>query len=81
VDSINSSEYGLSGAVWTRDLSMAMSLAKRLRIGNLGINTGVAADRNLPVGGYRQSGWGRENAFDGISAFLETKAVVVAIGD
>jgi phenylacetaldehyde dehydrogenase len=81
VESVNSSEYGLSGAVWTRDLSMAMSLAKRLRIGNLGINTSVAADRNLPVGGYRQSGWGRENAFDGISAFLETKAVVVAIGD
>ncbi len=79
VRSVNQSPYGLSGAAWTDDLRTAHQLAKRLRVGNLGINSAVAADRDLPVGGYRQSGWGRENGYYAVSAYLEIKAVVIGI--
>lgn len=77
IDQVNESEYGLSAAVWTADLSMAHRLAKALRVGCIGLNSANAADRDLPLGGFRQSGWGRENAFEGLSLYLETKAIVV----
>lgn len=74
----NESEYGLSAAVWTNDLTMAHRLAKALRVGGVGVNTSNSADRDLPLGGYRQSGWGRENAFEGLSQYLETKSIIIA---
>lgn len=75
----NDSEYGLSSAIWTQNLSAAHRIAKRLRTGQVGINAAAVADWDLPVGGYRQSGWGRENGFDGVSNYLQTKAVVVTL--
>jgi acyl-CoA reductase-like NAD-dependent aldehyde dehydrogenase len=56
-------------------------MVSELRYGGIGVNSGSAADRDLPFGGFRQSGWGRENAFEGLSAYLETKSVVIRWGD
>lgn len=75
----NDSDYGLSSAVWTKDLSTAHRTAKALRTGQVGINVGAVADWDLPIGGYKQSGWGRENGFDGISNYLQTKAVAISL--
>jgi len=75
----NDSDYGLSAVIWTQNLSLAHSLAKRIKVGNVGINTAGSADWNLPIGGFKQSGWGRENGEEGLMNYLQTKAVVVSL--
>ena len=75
----NDNEYGLSSSVWTQDITSAHRIARRLRTGQVGINTAAVADWDLPIGGYKQSGWGRENSFDAVSNYLQTKAVAVAL--
>jgi phenylacetaldehyde dehydrogenase len=75
----NDTEYGLSSSVWTRDISLAHKLARRIRAGTVRINGGVGLDYAMPFGGYKQSGWGRENAREGVEAYTEVKTVTVAL--
>lgn len=75
----NDSVYGLSAYVWTRNLASAHEMAKRLRSGSVKIN-GAGMEFALPFGGFRQSGIGRENGREGVTAFTETKAVMVGWG-
>lgn len=77
IQRVNESEYGLSGAVWTRDLSLAQKFIHALRIGTVSINAPMAGDRDLPLGGFRRSGWGRENGEEGLSLYLEAKTVMI----
>lgn len=72
----NSTEYGLSGGIYTGDLALGMNLARRFRTGTVQINTGLAAGFT-PMGGYKQSGYGRERGTAGIRAFQELKHIVV----
>lgn len=73
----NDSMYGLNATVWTRDLSSAHRLARRLQSGSVRVNTGGGTDPNLPFGGYKQSGWGREFGAEGLDLYLQTKAVLM----
>ncbi|MBB4614805.1 aldehyde dehydrogenase family protein [Novosphingobium taihuense] len=75
----NDTPYGLSGSVWTRDLSTAHRLVKRIRAGHVSINCHGAVGTNIPFGGYGQSGWGREFGQEGLDAYLETKAVTARL--
>jgi len=75
----NDSVFGLSGSVWTRDLSHAHKLVARIRSGQVSINCHGAIGTNIPFGGYGQSGWGREFGREGLDAFLETKAVTARL--
>jgi phenylacetaldehyde dehydrogenase len=75
----NDSIYGLSGSVWTRDLATAHKMAARIRSGHVSINTHGAVGPNIPFGGYKQSGWGREFGREGLDSYLETKAITVAL--
>ncbi|MHB8464722.1 MAG: aldehyde dehydrogenase family protein [Acidimicrobiales bacterium] len=72
----NASDYGLSGGVYTGDLALGLSIAQRIRAGTVQVNTGWAAG-HTPMGGFKQSGYGRERGAAGIRAFQELKHVVV----
>lgn len=78
VRAANGTTYGLSGSVWTRDLSLAHRLVRRIDAGQVSVNTHGAIDSAIPFGGNKQSGWGREFGQEGLEPYLKTKAVTVA---
>ncbi|MBC2650382.1 aldehyde dehydrogenase family protein [Novosphingobium aerophilum] len=69
----NESQYGLSGGVSSGSLDRAMAVARRIRTGSVSINGGMCIAGDLPFGGYKASGIGREWGLEGIEEFLETK--------
>src|SRR5262245_482698 len=71
----NDSAYGLSGGVTSGDPDRAMRVARRLRIGTVSVNGGLCMSADLPFGGYKVSGVGREWGVEGIEEYLETKAI------
>jgi aldehyde dehydrogenase (NAD+) len=71
----NDSPYGLSGSVWSGDRDRAMAVARRMRTGTVGVNGGVWYSPDVPFGGYKQSGIGREMGVMGFEEYLETKVV------
>ena len=71
----NDSDYGLSGGVVSGDLERAMRIAKRIRTGSISVNGGMCIAGDLPFGGYKASGIGREWGVEGIEEFLETKVI------
>lgn len=75
----NDTDYGLSSNIWTRDISLAHKLARKIKAGTVRINGGSGLDYALPFGGYKQSGWGRENGREGVEAYTEVKSVSVAL--
>jgi len=75
----NDSEYGLGAGIWTRDISKAHALAKKLRAGTVWINCYNVFDASLPFGGYKQSGWGREMGHEVLNNYTEVKAVTTLL--
>ncbi len=76
VEIANATDYGLHGAVWSSDVDRARRVAAQIRSGMLNIN-GYDFDPFAPFGGMKQSGVGRELGVEGLSAFLETKVVMI----
>jgi aldehyde dehydrogenase (NAD+) len=77
VDIANDSPYGLSGAVYARDEELATSIARRVRTGQISVNSwGMCVTQ--PFGGYKQSGLGREGNVEGLMPYLETKLIQLA---
>jgi phenylacetaldehyde dehydrogenase len=75
----NDTVYGLAASVWTRDLSTAHKMARRIRSGTVWINCHNVFDASLPFGGYKQSGWGREMGEEVLHNYTEVKAVTAAL--
>ena len=75
----NDTSYGLGAGIWTRDISKAHALAKKLRAGTVWINCYNVFDASLPFGGYKQSGWGREMGHEVLNNYTEVKAVTTLL--
>lgn len=75
----NDSQYGLSGGVNSGDFDRAMNIARRIRTGSMSINNGMCIAGDLPFGGYKASGIGREWGVEGIEEFLETKLIAYTV--
>ena len=73
----NQSEFGLSGCLWTRDLARGRALARRLETGGVFINGYTASDPRVPVGGVKNSGYGRELSHFGLHEFVNAQTVWV----
>ena len=71
----NDSAYGLSGSVWGGDRDRAVGVANRIRTGTIGVNGGLWFSPDVPFGGYRQSGVGRESGVAGFEEYLEIKSL------
>ena len=71
----NDSPYGLSGAVWGTDPDRINKVVNGVRTGTMGINGGIWYSADVPFGGYKQSGIGREMGVAGFEEYLESKAV------
>jgi betaine-aldehyde dehydrogenase len=77
----NDNEYGLAAAIWTNDIKKAMRAAQIIRAGIVWINDTQPAPTEMPWGGYKQSGIGRELGKHGLDDYLEEKAVYVNLAD
>jgi acyl-CoA reductase-like NAD-dependent aldehyde dehydrogenase len=77
----NRSQYGLVAGVWTRDINKALAVASRIKAGQVYINTyGAGGGVELPFGGYKKSGYGREKGLESLASYTQVKNVCVKFG-
>lgn len=74
---VNDSRYGLTASLWSNDLGRVMDLIPQVEAGTVWVNNHVPVDPNLPFGGYKQSGMGREFGRSAIEGFTELKSVCI----
>ena len=76
----NDSDYGLCGAVYSRDNDRGLGVARQVRTGTYMVNSNIPIDFSSPFGGYKASGVGREFGEDGLELFLEKKTITLPVG-
>jgi aldehyde dehydrogenase (NAD+) len=74
----NDTDYGLAAGLWTADTARAIGFADRIQAGTVYINNYYNATTQSPVGGFKRSGYGRENGLEGMLAYLQTKSIWVS---
>lgn len=80
IDRANAGDYGLAGAVWSKDTDKAMEIARRMETGTIWINQNLNLRPDTPFGGHKQSGAGVENGMEGLLEYMAPQAVYVARG-
>jgi len=74
----NRSQYGLVAGVWTRDINKAMAISSQIKSGQVYVNTyGAGGGVELPFGGYKKSGYGREKGLESLASYTQVKNVCV----
>jgi betaine-aldehyde dehydrogenase len=81
LDRANATEFGLAGAVFTRDFTRAHRVANKIQAGIVWINDYNVTPPEVPFGGYKQSGVGRENGLQAIEHYTQVKTIYVNLGD
>ena len=81
IEKANSTKYGLSASLFTRDISRAHRVAAALDSGVVWVNTWMLRDLRIPFGGMKQSGLGREGGFKSLDFFTETKNVCLKLNE
>ena len=77
----NRSQYGLVAGVWTRDINKALAVSSRIKSGQVFVNTyGAGGGVELPFGGYKKSGYGREKGLESLASYTQVKNVCVKFG-
>jgi phenylacetaldehyde dehydrogenase len=79
VDAANDSPYGLAAGIWSEGLSNATRLANRIKAGKVWINSHAMYDASLPIGGMKQSGFGRDSGQAALENYLELKTVCAVV--
>ena len=77
----NATRFGLTAGVWTRDVKLAHRMARALRAGTVWVNMYNVVTSEAPFGGFKESGWGRENGPYALEAFTEVKSVFVNLAE
>ena len=75
----NGTEYGLAAAVWTGSLSRAHRMVRAVRAGVVHVNTYGGTDITVPLGGFRQSGHGRDKSLHALDAYSDLKTAWIAL--
>jgi aldehyde dehydrogenase (NAD+) len=74
----NRTQYGLVAGVWTRDINKALAVSSRIKSGQVFVNTyGAGGGVELPFGGYKKSGYGREKGLESLASYTQVKNVCV----
>jgi aldehyde dehydrogenase (NAD+) len=81
VRAANGTRYGLAAGLWTRDVSRAHRVARRLEAGTVWVNMYRAMAPQSPFGGYKESGIGRQNGIDAIREYVQTKSIWVELSE
>jgi acyl-CoA reductase-like NAD-dependent aldehyde dehydrogenase len=76
----NAVEYGLSNSIWSKDIDKVLDCAKALKSGTVYVNTTIDAPPQMPFGGYKASGMGREMGLAGFEEFTELKSINIRTG-
>ncbi|WP_223479732.1 aldehyde dehydrogenase family protein [Oricola indica] len=76
----NDSSYGLGASIWTKDIDKALRMMRGVHAGRTWVNTTIAGGPGQPLGGFKQSGIGREGGKMGVEEYTEVKSVHIAIG-
>jgi betaine-aldehyde dehydrogenase len=79
IDKANDSVYGLGSSIWTNDIKKVSTAAEKLQAGTVWVNMCTEVQPEVPFGGVKQSGLGRENGFEGLECYIEMKSVQVDI--
>ena len=75
IEMANAVEYGLTGAIWTKDINTALTTARRLQSGHIWVNGASGHYKGMPFGGFKNSGTGRESGLEELLSYTEEKAI------
>jgi acyl-CoA reductase-like NAD-dependent aldehyde dehydrogenase len=76
----NDTVYGLAASVWSKNIDTALAVTRRVRAGRFWVNCIMAGGPEMPLGGFKQSGWGREAGVQGVEEYTQVKSVHIETG-
>ncbi len=77
----NSTKYGLAAYIWSQDIAKAIRVARSVKAGRVWVNSAMESAAEMPIGGYKQSGLGREAGLNALMEYTEVKALHIHTGD